>query len=77
MLFNSFGYPGIKTPCLLSFPVTDEREDNVNSVVPPIDYLTGTETEPGWVARPLNEGRKSLAGLETPELGVRDCQYLL
>lgn len=55
-----------------SFPVTDEREDNVNSVVPPIDYLTGAETELGRVARPLNEGRESLAGLETPELGVRD-----
>lgn len=28
-------------------------------------YLTGAETELGWVARPLNEGRESLAGLKT------------
>lgn len=45
--------------------MTDEREDNVNSVIPPTDYLTGAETELGWVARPLNEGRESLAGLDT------------
>lgn len=45
--------------------MTNEREGNVNSGVPPIDYLTGAETEWGWVARPLNEGRESLAGLET------------
>lgn len=45
--------------------MSDEREGNVNSGVLPIDCLTGAETELGWVARPLNEGRESFAGLET------------
>lgn len=58
--------------------MADEREGNVNSVFSPIDYLTGAESELGRVARPSNEGKESLAGLETHlNWEVRDCQSLL